>query len=229
MLTQYDVDKLMQEIQENGSCKLYYTAHLVETREGFLDEYIYKSVPKFKVIELECTGFNNALFERFNFADHPENYHTEEEICFYDINSKYIHYYTSPNTQESYTELFNSRMPSIVYGVRRKYYKNGEFVKEYNDPSPIKEVYVNALEYGDYTRAQSNSAFEANKLDWKYKKLENKEDVDGVLYDYVTSDWYILDINNFPRVEKPLINTNQKTAYFTSHEAAEFAIQQLNA
>lgn len=229
MLTQYDIDKLMQEIQANGSCKLYFAANLLETREGFIEEFVYKCNPRYKVVELECTGFNNAYFEYVNYKNNPSNYHIEEETCYYDISQKYIHYYTVPNAEASYTKDINPRMPSLIYGARRKYYKDGEFIKEYSDPSPIKEIYTNTLEFGDYTSSQALQLYNDHKLDWKYRKLDNGEDVDGVLFYYVTSNHYIIEIRNFPRLEKPLVDVTLKTPYFKSHEEAEYAIQQLEA
>lgn len=229
MLTQYDIDKLMQSIQAGNDTYLYYVAHMIEPREGFLDELIYKSVSRFKVIKIKVTGIQNAFFEYLNYKENPDNYHVEEEECYYDISSKYIHYYITPNGTGNYSKDFNSRMPSMIYGYKRKLYKDGNLYKDIVDPSPIKEVYTNAIEYGDCTPAQALSQLNAGNLDWKYRKLTNGENVDGIIYDYVTSDWYVLDVENFPRTEKPLININQKTAYFMDHESAEFAIQQLQA
>lgn len=52
---------------------------------------------------------------------------------------------------------------------------------------------------------------------------------DDIDFKYVTSDWYILDIENFPRVEKPLINVNQYSAYFRDLQDAFNYIEQLKA
>ena len=55
MLTQYNIDKLMQSIQNGEEVFLYYIAHNIELREGIIDEHQYKSVNKFKPIkELIC-------------------------------------------------------------------------------------------------------------------------------------------------------------------------------
>ena len=85
-----------------------------------------------------------------------------------------------------------------------------------NEPSPVKAVFTNDLQYGTLKGNDIINAYNNKKLNWKYMTLENKEIVDGVEYKYVTSDWYILKCDNFPRTEHILINTKNKNAYFTN-------------
>ena len=230
MLTQHDLDILMQEIQENGSAIIYYVAHMIEIREGILDEHVYKSNSQFKVIKLNLTNIYNAYFEYKNYLNNPSNYHEESEESYYDPFTRYINLYTVPNGNNTYTKDFNPRMPSIIYGYRRKinYLTTGTSIIV-NDPTPVSVIYTNNLEYGDLNKSQITASFNDHKLDWKYQKLNRKINVDGVEYEYITSDWYILDITNFPKVEKPLINVKQHSAYFTNIESAFNYIEQLES
>jgi hypothetical protein len=229
MITQNELDKIVQRLQNNEEVYLYYAAHCVELREGILDETIYKSVNRFRPIKVKITGVQNAYFELLRFLEHPQDFHTETEEEYYDVNTKYIHYYTVPNTLGPYPKTFTAMMPSIVYGYRRKlYYKDGTS-KEFNDPSPVVPIYTNNPEYGDYTSTTLSSALDNGSLDWKYMKVEDPIEDDGILYYYITSDYYILDIENFPRTEKPLINTKQKCAYFLNLCDCLSYIKQLEA
>ena len=228
MLTEKDLDLLMQQIQSGQDTYLYYVAHMIEPREGLMDEHFFKSSSKFKVIKVRITDIQNAYFEYLNYVKNPSNYHVETEESYYDYKSKYIHYYTVPNAKESYDNEFNPRMPSIIYGYRRKFrdlVKHED--KEMSDVSPVKIKYTNALYYGDKNSDEVTDAFTDGKLDWKYKKLNNPELVDGIEFNYITSNWYILDIKNFPTVEKPLINTQQYCSYFRNLVDAFNFLEQL--
>ena len=230
MLTEKDLDLLMQQIQSGQDVYLYYVAHMIEPREGLMDEHFFKSLSKFKVIKIQLTGIQNAYFEYLNYVENPSNYHVETEESYYDCRSKYIHYYTVPNAKESYDNEFNPRMPSIIYGYRRKFrdlVKHED--KEMSDVSPVKIKYTNALYYGDKNSDEVTDAFTDGKLDWKYRKLNNPESVDGIEFNYITSNWYILDIKNFPTVEKPLINTQQYCSYFRNLVDAFNFLEQLKA
>ena len=229
MLNQKDIDTIAQEIKSNGFCTLYYLAHFVECREGIADEISFKSISRFRIIEVKCTSITNAYFEYLNYVNHPENYHIEEETTHYDNNTTYMHYYVVPNAQSSYTKDLNPRMPSLVYGIRRKFYKNGEFIKEYTDPTMVSEVLTNDLEYYGYTPGQTIQKFNNGELNWKYKRLEHGVSVGNVVYNYITSNWYILDVVNWPRTEKPLVNVNQKSAYFMDLLSAYSTMTQLLA
>lgn len=229
MLTEYDIDKLMQSIQIGKDTYVYYVAHNTECRQGQINEATFKSVPAFRVIKVKIRNITNALFEYYNYLETPTSYHTEIEETYPDSHSKYIFYYVVPNLKESYEKDINPRMPSMIYGYKRICYRGGVIEKDYVDPSPIDEVYTNALSYGDFNANEINIAFESKKLDWKYKKLPESIQVDEVLYGYVTSDWYILDLENFPRVEMPLINVKQKTEFFMTNEEAQYFREQLEA
>lgn len=242
MLTERDIDLIMQRIQSGKRTYLYYVAHMIEPREGLLDEHIYKSSSDFKVIKIEVTGIQNAYFEYLNYVNDlnkDKHYHTEIEYSYYDCASDqyYANLYTVKNAESSYTKEFNPRIPSIIYGYRRQLLGTKKVlgndvqytIKEVSDPSPIKVQYVNSLSYGDYTPSKVTTAFNIGKLDWKYKRLSNKEIVDDIEYQYITSHWYILDIKDFPRVEKPLIHTKQYCAYFRELSDAFNYIDQLKA
>jgi hypothetical protein len=229
MLTEKDLDLLMQQIQSGEKTYLYYVAHMIEPREGLMDEHFFKSSAKFKVIKLELTGIENAYFEYLNYLDHPENYHIETEETYYDFESSYIHHYIVPNYIDTGKE-FNPRTPSIIYGYCRKIRDliNHED-RELSDVSPIKQLCTNEIQYGDLSPANVNDAFANGLLDWKYLYKEDPILIDGIEYHYITSKWYILDIKNFPQVEKPLIHTEQYCSYFRDIVDAFNFIDQLKA
>ena len=230
MLTQYDLDILMQRIQYGIPTTIYYVAHMIEVREDVLDEHVYKSNSKFKVIKVNLTNVYNAYFEYKNYINNPNNYHEETEECYYDPKTKYINYYTVPNGNNTYYKDFNPRMPSIIYGHSRKIVNPYTGITtSINDPTPISVIYTNSLEYGDLSMSEITTAFNDHKLDWKYQKLHNKAIIDGVEYDYITSNWYILDISNFPKVEKPLINVKEHSSYFMELDQAFNYIKQLES
>ena len=229
MLTERDLDFLMLNIQGGKETFIYYIAHRVECREGFIDEYQYKSSPDFRILKLKITDINNALFEYLKFAKNPEKYHTEAEESYADEFTKYVYYYTVPNHINNYEQDFNPRIPSAIFGYKRKLYRSGILVDEYNDPTPIKPIYTNSLRYSNLSVSEVAAKYNNGMLNWKYKKLDVPGITDGISYDYITSDWYILDIENFPRVEKPLVNTKTKTAYFMTNEDAQSYMRELKA
>ena len=230
MLTQNDIDRIAQAINKGDKFPLYYVANMIECREGYLDELIYKSVPKYKAVKVNVVGVQNALIELNRYRANPQDYHVEEEECYYDQYTKYIHYYIVPNsTEEKFDKAFNSRMPSAIYGTKKILYRAGQLEQDFVTESPVKEIYTNSLSYYDYDEIGAEAAFERGELNWKYIKIPDGYVMDGVLYHYVTSNYYILDIENFPRTEKPLVNVNQKTAYFLTNEEAQNAIRQYEA
>lgn len=220
MLTQLDIDTLKKEIDDNEFAYIYYIAHMVETREGVIDENQYKSVNRFKVLKLKIDSIVNAYIEYLNFKNNPDNYHIEEEIEIYDAEQEFIHYYTVPNTNDK-SKDFNSRMPSIIYGYTRKDVKSNTYMRE---PSLVKPIYTNTLELCGNVIDTFNDS-----VSWKYIKASESIKSDGVLFKYMTSDWYIINVTNFPRSEKTLIKVNDSTCYFTNPEDALSYMEQLEA
>ena len=229
MLNEKNIDQLVLNLQSGIDTFVYYIAHRVECREGFIDEYQYKSVPSFRVIKLKVKNIYNAYFEYLKYLEHPENYHTESEETFSDEFTKYVYYYTVPNSKSSYSLDLNPRIPSVIFGTRRILYKSGIIVGDYNDDTKLKPIYTNSLVFGGLTPAEVNERYENRKLDWKYKRLDNAVNIDGISYRYLTSNWFIIDIENFPRTEIPLINTKQKTAYFMTNEEAQSYLREIRA
>lgn len=230
MLTQLEIDKLQMQIQNGEKPEIYYAAHYIECREGVIDEEQYKSISQFRPIKIKISEISNAYFEVLNYQKNKSKYHIESEEAYYDVNLKYIHYYTVPNAASSYKKDLNPRMPSIIYGYTREYFdNNGTLIKTMNEPSPVKAVFTNDLQYGTLKGNDIINAYNNKKLNWKYMTLENKEIVDGVEYKYVTSDWYILKCVNFPKNEHILVNTKNKNAYFVNLTDAFKYIDQLRA
>ena len=224
MLTQADIDSLMKKIQAGEPAYVYYVAHMIEGREtDILDETSYKNVSEFKAVRVQVENIQNAYFEYLNYVNNPDNYHMEEEEFYYDPSAKYIQCFVTPNGKESYDKDITARMPSIIYGFCRKVYdKEGTF-KEVKDPSPVKPIYTNVMEYnGDKIQ-------DIKSVKWKYMELEAPAIVDGIEYKYITSNWYILDLKNYPKIEKPLINTTYHSAYFLNNVDAFRYIEQLMA
>lgn len=224
MLNQKDIDELQQMIQAGEKPELYYVAHCIETRENVIDEAHFKSISRFKVLKIKISSIVNAYFEVLNYQENPDNYHVEEEIEVYDVpdDKLYFHYFTVPNNEATYIKPFNARYPSIIYGVKRIIKDlNGNVLKEFNDPSPVKHIYTNKLEYGDLNSQDVEQAYKDGKLDWKY--IPGKYTSDGIDFKYLTTDWYIIECDNFPRTEKILINVKTKSSYFRNRiDAFEF-------
>lgn len=228
----YDLDIIKQRLQAGEEVLLYYVASFLECREELIDEHMFKSVPYFNIIEIKCTDVVNAYYELLEYYKNPDNYHVEQEITYTNPNYKYIKYYTVKNKEASYDKDFTSSMPSIIYGKRRKLlmHQGGEdIIKEFNSPSPVKPIYTNNLEYGDLQGAALQDAINNGSLDWKYMKVDIPIEDDGIEYFYITSDYYILDIQNFPRTEKPLINVKDYSAYFLDVNDAYNYKKQLEA
>lgn len=110
-----------------------------------------------------------------------------------------------------------------------KIYADNEQIKEVKYLSPIKPVYTNNLEFGNMSAFEVDEARKAGKLLWKYRLLSPPADIDGILYKYITSNWYILTLKNYPMIEKPLINTNQYSCYFMDIQDAFRYMEQLIA
>ena len=235
MLTEKEIDYLKYYTQtesEQDKAYVYYVAHMIEPREGIIDEVNYKDISKFKIIKLKVKDVNNAYFEYLNYIKNKINYHIEQEECYYDINTKYINEYIVPNASESYNKEFNCRIPSIIFGIRRKVFDaNTNELKEIIDETPIKHKFINIEDMFFMNEEQTRLYTELymDDLSWKYKQLEYPEICDGIEYQYITSDWYILDIENFPSVEKPLINVKEKNAYFMNLNDAFNYLDQLIA
>lgn len=231
MLTEKDIDSLMISKEANGFAYAYYVMHELESR---LTKAIYpdsfKSISGFKVVKVKINNIENAYNEYIRYKNNPDAYHIEQETCYYAPGVKHILYYTTPNLKDSYTLDINSRMPSMIYGYSRLVLnKDGTVTNYVNDPSPIIPVYTNNPSYGLLTSKQTIELINEGKLDWKYMKLENKEVVDGIEFNYVNSDWYILDILNMPTIEKPVIKINSLSSFFITEEAAWNYIDQLIA
>lgn len=229
MLSQADIDYLMKTIQSGETAYLYYAAHMIEGREtDILDEHFYKDVSKFKVVKVKVEDVQNAYFEYLNYVEHPEQYHIEEEEFYYHPSAKYMQCFVTRNAQDSYSKDLNARMPSIIYGFMRKVYDRDN-IKEIHDPTPVKPIYTNALEFADYSKSDVMNLMNSGDLDWKYMKLEAPAIVDGIEYNYITSDWYIITLKNYPMIEKPLVNVKDHSGYFIDIKDAFRYIEQLSA
>ena len=229
MLTEKELDVLMQRLQINETVYLYYVAHGIEGRERHLDEHQYKSVSKFKVVRVELTDIVNAYQEWNYFKKNPDEYHVEEEIEFHRKETTYYHYYLTKNTEGPYEKDINPRMPSIVYGRTKRVYVGEELVQEVHERSPVMQKYTNFPVYGDLYGAALDEAIQNGSLDWKYTKLVAPADVDGIMYNYVYSNWYILTLKDYPTIEKPLIYAGERSSFFVDLEEAFNYIDQLIA
>ena len=231
MLTQADIDTLKYKIDKGEKAEVYYIAHMIEGREiNTLDEFTYKGISNFKIIKIEIEDIENAYFEYLNYEKdtNMKKYHVEEEECYYNPikdsvgnYEKYVHKFVVPNGETSYSKDINSRMPSIIYGYARTITLNGE-EKTITDPTPVKPVYKQFKDHSFSVDSNYN-------LDWKYMELDHPAKVDGIEFNYITSDWYILTLKNYPMIEKPLINVKDHSAYFMNLEDAFSYLEQLKA
>ena len=243
MLNQKDIDQIHKRLDNGEEVFLYYVAHNVELREEAKDEHIYKSKSDFRVIKIKITDVYNAWNEYMNFINNPDEYHEEIEEEYYssgrhlvgDFTSypayeKYIHYYIVKN-EENNNKAFNSRFPSIIYGHRRKIYKRDGSIIMQNDPTIMDLNYTNNPSYYGVNEQEVINLINNGSLSWKYNKVDNNSllETDGIEYRYTTTDWYIFEIDNFPRTEKPLINVNQQCAYFLDINSAFEYLYQLRS
>lgn len=237
MLTQLNIDALMEQIQESGRATIYYVANMIETREGILDEHIFKSNPKFKVMEILVTDIHNAYFDYMDYKENCQGYHTEEESYYLDPHTKHSEYFIVKNSETygTFNNDINPRTPSIIFGKRKSIIDNiSSEIKFIDDPSPVKPIYVNRLYYGStcYEIFRTDDSVDISvpvNFQWKYKKLSVPVNNNGINYYFVTSNWYVLDTPYFPKVEKPLINVKEKCAYFMTIEDAFNYIEQIEA
>ena len=220
MIKENELDLLHYNIKRYGYADLFYIAHLLELREGYVDKFAFKSHPEFKIVQLKLTGIDNAYWEYLNYKEHPLDYHTEEITYWYSDNIKYTEYYTIRNKKQQYVDEFNPQIPSIIYGKKRVFYKDNTLIANYDDLSFILPEYTNVLTYNDNTVEKVLELFNNGELDWKYRKLDEPIYNDSTKFEYVTSNYYILDIANFPRVEKNLISIKEKNAFFVNLQDA---------
>lgn len=225
MLSQYELDTIMKTLQNGERAYLYYVTHMVESIKGLYGLDIYKSNPKFKIVKIEVKDIKNAYFEYLNYRNNPDQYHIESET-YYDITGKHNDFYIVPNIDNKYAPRF----PSIIYGNvhPEEYNKDTGEIEQKIDNSLIDFIYTNIITYGDLTLNEAFNAFINGKLDWKYRILQESISVDGVAYQYITSNWYILD-TTFPTIEMPVINTHIQNSYFMNLNDALGYMEQLEA
>lgn len=228
MLTEKDIDLLWDQIRQgrvrdplnlNNYPTVYYLASRVERRESYIDEVAFKSDPQIDIVKIKVTGISNALWELLNYKENPEEYHTESETVVIDFNNRYEHHYILPNESKSYSLPFRPRvqavMPSTIYGCRRIRFKNSEVIGDYADPSPVQPIFTNTLKFADASASLTLGYYNAGSLNWKYREAPEGTVVDGIPFKYMTSNWFVLEIGDFPRSEHHLVNVNQKNAFFT--------------
>ena len=215
MLNEKDIDKLKALIDVDGTASVYYLASRVERRESYIDEVAYKSDPAIDIVKLQIGNITNALWEVLNYNQFPSEYHTESELVIIDHDNSYQYYYTVPNAVAIDSgKPFNARMPSAIYGCRRVRYKGTQIIGDYHDPSPVQTSFTNTISFGTLEPSLVLEMYQNGRLDWKYRNAPENTVVDGIPFKYMTSNWYILEIDNFPRTEHHLINTKQKNAFF---------------
>lgn len=220
MLNELDIDHLKEKIDEDGEATAYYLASRVERRESYIDEATFKSDPEIDIVQIKIKSIMNALWEVLNYNEHPTEYHTESERVVIDHDNFYDYYYTVPNGLDSYSKPFNPRMPSAIYGCRRVRYKCSQIIGDYHDPSPVQTIYTNLMTFSDLIPAEVLDMYNCGDLSWKYADAPQDTVIDGIPFKYMTSNWYILDVANFPRTEHHLINIHQKNALFVNMDDA---------
>ena len=224
MLTERDIDKIHDDIVHYGSADIYYISHQVERRESYIDEVAYKSRARFKIQKLKIKDISNAYFEYLKFKERPDLYMEESEEILDKSGNKVVYYYTVPKPKQQYTQEFNPRIPSAIFGRYRKIYINDILKYEHSDPSPVKPVYTNVISYNGLDQNESLKLLRDGELSWKYRVLDHLVEVDAIKYKYLTSDWFILDIKDYCRLEQHMVNVKQKSAFFINDwEALSFA------
>lgn len=229
MLTQDNIDQMVTDLRAGRIVTVFYIAHQIELRESYIDELFYKSHSDFRVLPLVVTDVKNAYLEYLNYVNRPEQYHVEQEEVYIDNNVKYVHYYTVKNPKDQYNKEFTAREPSAIYGRKRMIYKDDVLKMEYNDPSFVRPVYTNILTWGNRSQQDCLNIFNNGGLSWKYVKLDEPINADNILYNYVTSNYYVLDTPYFPRIEKHMVNITEKTSFFINKWEAMNYLEELRA
>ena len=218
MLTQEHIDKLHNDTSKYGAY-IYYIANVLELypNDRNRDRLFYKLIPEFRILKIKVVSVYNAYFEYLNFVNNPNDYHVETLESYSADGTKiedeiYVHNYI--------------REPSIIYGKNRSFYKNNVLVQSTVDPSPISPKYTNTLSY-DYVD-DVQEAMENGELDWKYLALDSPITVDDTEYNYVTSDYYVLETSDSPIAENPLVKVNQKSEYFYTLEEAMLFLKEFD-
>ena len=131
--------------------------------------------------------------------------------------------------KDQYNKEFTAREPSAIYGRKRMIYKDDVLKMEYNDPSFVRPVYTNILTWGNRSQQDCLNIFNNGGLSWKYVKLDEPMNADNILYNYVTSNYYVLDTPYFPRIEKHMVNVTEKTSFFINKWEAMNYLEELRA
>lgn len=225
MLSEIDIDAIASMANDTTSPnpEIYYVANMIETREGIIDECHYKSNPKYKIIPVKVKSVLNAYFEYNSFLLNPNQYGYEEEEEYFDDSTHRVHQYIVKNSEKS---SFTNRTPSIIFGV--KHYDGS---KDIIEESVVKPIYLakRELKYGERSSTAVSSELSKGKLSWKYMKLDKPPTINGEVKEYVSSNYYILELENFHSLEKPLVNPNEKCSYFMNIKDAVSYMKELEA
>jgi len=226
MLKQIEIDAIKMDLLNGDDVYLYYVANVLELRQDVKARDNFKSANEYRVIKVKVANVENALFELFNFKNNPDQYHEEVEEEYYDKDTRYIHYYTVKNEYDN-SKPFNARYPSTIYGMTRKIYDKDGNLHEFNDRSPVSIIYTNNPSLYLLQPSEAKQMAANGELDWKYYTYDVPVETDGIKYKYATSNYYVLDIANFPFIEKPLINVNEKCSFFLDLDDAFNHLNQL--
>lgn len=226
MLGSIEIDTIKETCSNGNEATLYYVCDYGETRDHSSDSD-FKTIHKYKVIEVIVTDVLNGFREFKDYKLHPENYHVETEREYYDYSYAHVinRKYTTRNTSGPFDKDLNPRIPSRIFGEKKEYIKDGELVV-YEEPSPVTPYYTNNLRFKD----KDYVSYTDPLIQWKYDHLTNPITVDGINFNYVYSNYYILITKNMPTVEYPLVCvTDINCPYFMSLEEAWDFVKQCEA
>lgn len=230
-ITMKQLEQLMELNPDNRF--IYYVANLLEGRTDIYGEANLKFTPKYKIVKLKVLDIKNAAIERFYYENHKNEFHSETETSYYgdpgNINeliddqngfaaTEYEDIFIAKNqpTGTSYTKDLNPRVPSVVYGYRRRVYDTVHQVEKIVEiPSPVSYIYtMHCNLYDKNNNYERQIIVPYSDANWKFIQLDSPKEVDEGSFSFITSDWYLLDIENYPSIEKPLINVKEKNSYF---------------
>ena len=110
MLTQLDVDKIKKEIDDNGFAYIYYIAHMVETREGIIDEKgdCGRLVQDDDVEYSDNTDFSKLEMVKSRFYKHKMKQNTYSNL--YEIGKIFIY---ENNEHYEFFDIIDGENPTV--------------------------------------------------------------------------------------------------------------------
>ena len=214
MLTHKDINTIANILSEGNPVELFFVINENMLSSPYnSDEVSRITNPKAFPVSVKVLGVTNAYVLYMDYVNNPDKYTTMQRTIHIDPLTKYVYYYHVLKSEVSADKvsLLTPAVSPTIFGQEHNIFRGTNAVEHFVDPSPISPIYIQKA-----TAASESSVGEVDEaLDWKYYKLKEPITISGFDYEYVTSNWYQLQID-FPTVYHPLINVTHKNPFFTS-------------